>query len=263
MDYVMNKDTQTSGKQIYLFIGASSVITKAIAEQYAIMGHHIILAGRNTDDMMITAKHLTLLGATSATAIPLDLQNFDNHQDFFQKISELHGQYDKSLLNIFVLSSIMPSQSDIDKNPILGIDCVTIGLTGIISVLQRFMAFFEQEKQGSVTIFGSVAGDRGRLKNYVYGATKAGLECYASGLRNQLGRFGVHVMLVKPGFMNTPMIEGMKLPPLPIAQPKDVAYSVVESLDKKRNVIYVPWFWRIIMGIIQHIPEFIFKKMSF
>lgn len=259
----MNKNNKTMGKEIYLFIGASSVITKAIAEQYATQGHHIVLAGRNNDDMLITTQHLTLLGATSATAITLDLQESHTHQAFFQKISDLYEHHDKPTLNIYVLSGIMPSQTDIDTNPQLGIDCVTIGLTGIISVLQRFMSFFEQQQQGSITIFGSVAGDRGRLKNYVYGATKAGLACYASGLRNQLGRFGVHVMLVKPGFMNTPMIQGMKLPPLPIAQPKDVARVVIESLQKKRNVIYVPWFWRIIMGIIQHIPEFIFKKMSF
>ena len=260
MDYIMNDATH---KQLYLFIGASSVITKAIAEKYAADGHHIILAGRANNDTLVTCNHLVLLGAGSVTAVTLDLQHYPSHPDFVQKISNLHTEYEKPALNIFVLGAIMPSQSDIDNNPQLGIDCVDIGLTGIISVLQRFLPLLTEQKNGTITLFGSVAGDRGRLKNYVYGATKSGLECYASGLRNQLGRVGVHVMLVKPGFMNTPMTQGMKLPPLPIAQPKDVAQAVVWSLRAKKNVIYVPCFWRIIMGIITHIPEFIFKKMSF
>jgi short-subunit dehydrogenase len=250
-------------KQIYVFIGASSVITKAIAEEYAKAGNHIVLVGRDYENIILSTNHLTVLGAASTTAIQLDLQNDKTHDDFIKTITDLHETHNKPILNIFVLSAIMPQQTEIDKNPQLGIDCITVGLTGIMSVLQRFIPLFTQEKQGTITIFGSVAGDRGRLKNYVYGATKAGLECYASGLRNQLGRSGVHVMLVKPGFMNTPMIQGIKLPPLPIAQPIDVAHSVIKSLEKKRNVIYIPWFWRIIMGIIKHIPECIFKKMSF
>lgn len=259
----MNVMNNTS-KQIYLFIGASSVITKAIAEHYALDGHHIILAGRNNDDdILLTCNHLKLMGATTAIAQTLDLNQIQTHQNFVDIITEFHAQNEYLPLNIFVLGGIMPPQAEIDTNPQLGIDCVNVGLTGIISVLQRFIPIFTKRQQGTVTIFGSVAGDRGRLKNYVYGATKAGLECYASGLRNYLGRVGVHVMLVKPGFMNTPMIQGMTLPPLPIAEPKDVAIAVTQSLEKKKNVIYVPWFWRIIMGIIYHIPEFIFKKMSF
>jgi short-subunit dehydrogenase len=239
------------------------VITKAIAEKYAIDGHHIILAGRANDDIVTTCNHLKILGAESAIFEILNLDDVKTHEQFVQTIIAFQKEHDSIPLNIFVLSAIMPPQTDIDTNPQLGIDCVNIGLTGIISVLQRFVPFFSTEQKGTITVFGSVAGDRGRLKNYVYGATKAGLECYTSGLRNYLGRSDVHVMLVKPGFMNTPMIQGMKLPPLPIAEPKDVATVVIASLEKKKNVIYVPWFWRIIMGIIQHIPEFIFKKMSF
>jgi short-subunit dehydrogenase len=250
-------------KQIYLFIGASSVITKAISEQYAKMGHHIILAGRTKTEMDAASLHLKSLGASTADSMVLDLQNPNSHNDLIEFVKASHATHNKPTLNIFALSAIMPPQQDINQEPQKGLDCITIGFTGLVSVLHRFVPFFEAEKNGSITVFGSVAGDRGRLNNYVYGATKAGLACYVSGLRNQLGRSGVHVMLVKPGFMNTPMIKGMKLPPLPIAQPNDVADCVIKSLEKKKNVIYVPWFWRIIMGIIQHIPECIFKKMSF
>lgn len=249
-------------KKLYIFIGASSVITQSIAQKYAMQGHHIILAGRKNNQHEAQVTALKSKGAASVDYLELDTKNFAQHAAFFNQIVALHTAYKQADMNIFVLSAIMPSQEEMTQDTQLAVDCIEVGLTGIVSILQKFIPYFQTHKAGNIVLFGSVAGDRGRLKNYVYGATKAGLACYASGLRNQLGRSNVHVMLVKPGFMNTPMIKGMKLPPLPIAEPEDVARQVIKSLEKKRNVIYVPRFWRLIMWVISLIPECIFKKMS-
>jgi short-subunit dehydrogenase len=113
---------------------------------------------------------------------------------------------------------------------------------------------------GSITLISSVAGDRGRQSNYAYGSAKAALNTFASGLRNRFFKQGVHVMTVKPGFIDTPMTWGMKSPL--IASRESVAESIVEAMKNRSNVVYVPFFWRYIMLIIIHIPEMIFKRLS-
>jgi short-subunit dehydrogenase len=112
-----------------------------------------------------------------------------------------------------------------------------------------------------LAVLSSVAGDRGRKSNYVYGSSKAGLSTYVDGLRNRIDREGVSVMTIKPGPVKTAMTEGMKGSGK-FADVEAVASALVKSIDKRTDVVYVPGIWRIIMGVITHIPEFIFKKMS-
>ncbi len=133
--------------------------------------------------------------------------------------------------------------------------------TGAVSVLHRLAPYLEEQGDGHVVVLSSVAGDRGRLKNYVYGSAKAGLNAYLQGLRARLFRRGVSVTTVKPGFMDTDMtwgIEGMFL----VASPDQAARACLKAAGKRRHVVYVPFFWWGIMTIIRHIPEFIFKKMN-
>ena len=107
-----------------------------------------------------------------------------------------------------------------------------------------------------------VAGERGRQSNYLYGSAKAGFTAYLSGLRNRLFHHGLHVLSIQPGFVYTRMTEGLTLPPLLTATPEQVASAVSKAIDKKKNVVYVKWFWRWIMLIIKSIPEFLFKKLK-
>jgi short-subunit dehydrogenase len=155
----------------------------------------------------------------------------------------------------------MPDQSAIDADPSLIDGTVIDSFTGPARFLQMLAPLIEARGAGCVVGIGSVAGDRGRIGNYVYGAAKAGFHTYLSGLRNRLTRAGGHVVTVKPGFVDTAMtwgIEGMFL----VAAPEKVAVDILKAVRKKRNVIYTPFFWRYIMLIIRSIPEPIFKKMS-
>ena len=164
-------------------------------------------------------------------------------------------------LNAAVFVGSMPEQSEIDQDPELIDGVVQDSFTGPIRFLHLLAPHMEERESGTIIGVGSVAGDRGRVGNYVYGAAKAGFHAYLSGLRNRLGRKGVHVVTAKPGFVDTGMtwgIEGMFL----VASPEDVADSLLKAVKKKRNVIYTPWFWRYIMLIIRSVPEFIFKKLS-
>jgi short-subunit dehydrogenase len=148
-----------------------------------------------------------------------------------------------------------------DADPSLALACIGTGFTGAVSILHRLAPDLARRGEGVVIGFGSVAGDRGRLKNYVYGATKAGLHTYLAGLRNRLGRSGVHVMTVKPGFVDTAMtfgLPGMFL----VAQPEAVARACLDAAAKRRDVVYVPWFWWGIMTVIRAVPERVFKRLS-
>lgn len=245
---------------IHLFLGASSAVARHMAEIYAAQGDSLILAGRDLEDLERTAAHLSLTHKNKVHALHYDALKRDDHEDFTKKVKALA---EGMSLNIIALTANMPTQESMDQDATIAVNCIDTSYTGLVSVLHPLASYLEEKQEGSIIFFGSVAGDRGRLGNYVYGSTKAALECYSSGLRNRLARSNVHVMLVKPGFIDTVMTRGMKLPPLPVVKPKFVAKKVIKAHAKKRNVIYVPFFWWVIMTIIKHIPEFIFKKMKF
>jgi short-subunit dehydrogenase len=155
----------------------------------------------------------------------------------------------------------MPEQAAIDREPALIDGVVADSFTGPARFLQMLAPVMEARGGGTVVGVGSVAGDRGRLGNYVYGAAKAGFATYLSGLRNRLTRAGGHVVTVKPGFVDTAMtwgLPGMFL----VATPEKVAADILKAVRRRRNVIYTPAFWALIMLIIRHIPEPIFKKMK-
>ena len=246
-------------KQIRLFLGASSVIATNMAELYAANGDKIILSGRNISALETTAQHIRLKYKTDVFIEHYDALNMASHPDFTRKILDLAGDMP---LHIIALTGIMPEQSVMDNNIQSAIDCMNTNFTGLVSVIHPLANHLEHTKEGSIIMFGSVAGDRGRLSNYIYGATKAALDAYMSGLRNRLARSGIHAMTVKPGIVDTAMTRGMKLPPVPIANPADVAKHILSAFDKGCNTVYTPSFWRLIMLIIKLIPEFIFKKLK-
>jgi short-subunit dehydrogenase len=139
---------------------------------------------------------------------------------------------------------------------------INVNYTGAISILNIVANDFEKERRGFIVGVSSVAGDRGRKANYIYGSAKAGFSAYLSGLRNRLNDSGVQVLTVKPGFVNTKMTEGLDLPPKLTASPSEVAEDIFNAQQKGRNILYTKPIWMVIMLIIKHIPEFIFKKMS-
>jgi short-subunit dehydrogenase len=242
-----------SAPQTWLILGASSAIARAFAREAAAGGADILLAGRDNDDLMRTAADIRVAFEVAVRVENFDALDFVGHATLAAALADLPG-----VLNIAVLFGIMPEQAAMDADPALARACLEANAVGAISILHHLAPLLEARRAGTVIGFGSVAGDRGRLKNYVYGASKAALHTYLAGLRNRLGRSGVHVMTVKPGFVDTAMtfgLPGMFL----VAQPRDVARA---CLAKKRDVIYVPWFWWGIMAIIRAVPERVFKKLK-
>jgi len=240
----------------WIILGATSSMAKAFARAVAESGARVFLAGRDMDDLAATAIDCHLRGAALAEPLAFDARKQPGFAQAIARVAQEDG-----LINVAVFVGSMPAQADIDADPTLIQGVVTDSFTGPAAFLQEIAPEMERRSGGCVIGVGSVAGDRGRIGNYVYGSAKAGFHTYLSGLRNRLTRSGGHVVTVKPGFVDTAMtwgIEGMFL----VAPPEKVARDLLRAAEKKKNVIYTPFFWAIIMGIITRIPERVFKKMS-
>jgi short-subunit dehydrogenase len=240
----------------WIILGATSSMARAFARSVAADGALVLLGGRDLPELAALAADCTLRGARGAEALAFDARDPSGFPALIARMEAEEGE-----LNAAVFVGSMPPQSDIDADPSLIDGVVQDSFTGPARFLQLLAPAQEARGGGTVVGVASVAGDRGRIGNYVYGSAKAGFATYLSGLRNRLTRAGGHVVTVKPGFVDTAMtwgLPGMFL----VATPEKVAGDIMKAVRKKRNVIYTPFFWRFIMLIIIHVPEFIFKKMK-
>ncbi|SLN49522.1 SDR family NAD(P)-dependent oxidoreductase [Pseudooctadecabacter jejudonensis] len=242
--------------ETWIVLGASSTIAKAFIRSVAEQGAHVILAGRRMDDLDATAADATARGAEGATPVMFDARDPATFDGILDVATSRPGT-----LNCAVFVGSMPPQDAIDADPSILDGVIADSLTGPARVLQMLAPHLQTRGTGAIVGVGSVAGDRGRVGNYVYGAAKAGFATYLSGLRNALGRHGVHVLTVKPGPVETAMTEG--LGPQPFMTTADaVVADIHKALQKKRNTLYTKWIWWPVMTVIKLIPEPIFKKMS-
>lgn len=239
----------------WIVLGATSSMARAFTRAVIARGEGVILCGRDMDDLAASASDAKARGAPVAEAMAFDARQSKSFAPILTRAEALEGR-----VSVAVFVGSMPPQDDIDADPGLIAGTIADSFGGPAAFLTAIAPTLE-DKGGAVVGVGSVAGDRGRLGNYVYGSAKAGFHTYLAGLRNRLGRSGVSVLTVKPGFVDTAMtygLEGMFL----VASPEKVAKDILRGVDKGRNVIYTPFFWWGIMNIIRHIPEPIFKKLS-
>lgn len=242
--------------ETWLILGATSSMARALARKLAARGANLLLAGRDMTDLQASAADCRLRGARLAEALHFDARNPDTFQPILDRMAELEG-----IPNAAVFVGSMPPQEEIDADPAMLDGVVADSHTGPARLLHGLAPMLEERGAGTIVGVGSVAGDRGRVGNYVYGSSKAGFATYMSGLRNRLTRSGAHAITVKPGFVDTAMtwgLDGMFL----VAPPEAVADAILKAVEKKKNVIYTPFFWRYIMMIIRSVPEPIFKKLS-
>lgn len=246
-----------SSSRKILIIGATSAMARAIAAAFARCGDSLYLAARDTDEAAHIAADLAVRYQVSTHFGKIDIARTSGHAAFITQVIDALGGLD----GVVFAAGFMADQADAEQDFSLVENMVQVNYLGAMSVLDQCASYLQQQKSGFIVGISSVAGDRGRQSNFYYGSTKAALAVYFSGLRNKLQSHGVHVMTVKPGFVDTAMTYGLKGMFL-VASPQFIGDKIVQAVSKKRNVVYLPWFWRYIMLIIRHIPEFIFKKLK-
>ncbi len=238
-----------------LILGATSDMAVAIAHEYAAKGFSIVLAARNTDRLKNFQKDLEIRYSVSVRLVNFDASKFEEHEQFVSQMEDLPP------ITVCVFG-YLGDQQVAQEHWKEAQDIINTNYVGAVSVLNHIAQHYEKQKAGSIAGISSVAGERGRQSNYIYGSAKAGFSAYLSGLRNRLHSAGVHVSTVKPGFVNTKMTDGLNLPGPLTAQPKQVAKAVYKAIESKKNIIYVLPIWRWIMLLVKNIPEGIFKKLK-
>lgn len=243
--------------QKILIIGATSAIAEATARKFAGAQDSLFLLARDSERLALMARDLKVRGAEMVEVATLDVNDFSAHKERIdQAIATLQG-----LDVVLIAHGTLPDQGACEADSERTLLELNTNFISIVSLLTHLANFFERQGGGTIVVISSVAGERGRKSNYVYGSAKGALSIFAQGLRNRLSRSNVQVLTVKPGFVDTPMTKDFTKGPLWV-QPDVIATGIVKGIARGRDVIYLPWFWRWIMVVIKAIPESVFKKMS-
>jgi len=238
-----------------LVLGATSGIAQACIRLWAARGDSLFLVARNADKLNAVAADASIRGAAHVDTAAADLDDTAAHPALLaHAVNSLAG------LDIaFIAFGVLGDSGD---HSFASAEAVLhTNLVAPVSAITWLGDYFAQRHMGTLAVMSSVAGDRGRKSNYIYGASKAGLSAFVDGLRNRIDREGVRVMTIKPGPVRTAMTESMKGSEK-FADVEKVAATLVKEIDKGTDVVYVPGIWRIIMTVVRAIPERIFKKMN-
>jgi len=244
-----------------LILGATSDIGVAIARRFAAAGYNVQLAARNPAGIQPLAPELSRSFGITATTHAFDAAAGDAaHTAFLENLSPLP---DTTVYTIGYMRPVKDASApELASSGDETDRVLAANYTGAVSILNKIAARYVSQQKGTILGISSVAGERGRQSNFLYGSAKAAFTAYLSGLRNYCSPLGVHVATIKPGFVYTKMTAGLTLPPRLTATPQQVASAVYRAAEKKKNVVYVKGIWRWIMLVIRSIPEPIFKKLK-
>ena len=241
--------------QFVLIIAATSDIAKALARVYAEAGYCLYLTARNSSNLQALAQDIKLRYSVQVKLKDFDSSDFASHDDFFATL-------DPKPFGVIAAAGYMQDQQQCQYNWQESLNTINVNFTGAVSLLNIVANDMQAKRQGFIIGISSVAGDRGRAANYIYGSAKAGFSTYLSGLRNRLFQYNVQVLTIKPGFVYTKMTQNLKLPPLLTADTQSVAKAIFKAQQNGKDVLYTKAIWQLIMLIIKLIPEYIFKRLN-
>lgn len=238
-----------------LVLGATSAIAQHVIRLLAARGASLFLAGRNPERLEAVRQDATTRGAR-AESLALDLDDVSRHEALVEQAAAALGGLD----GVVLAHGVLGDQAECERSYAAAAKVLTTNFSSAASLLTVVANRFEAQRAGTIVAISSVAGDRGRQSNYVYGASKAALSAFLQGMRNRLFRSGVRVVTVKPGFVDTPMTAAVKKNAL-FASPERVARGILRAVDRGADEVYLPGFWRFIMLGIRSVPEWIFKRL--
>lgn len=239
-----------------LIIGATSAIAEATARIWAQRGDELFLVARNQERLNVLTQDLKVRGSSAVNSYCMDANNFEEHLPMLDKAFGMLEQIDVVLIAHGTLSN----QKECEQSVELTMKEIKTNALSAIALMTHLANRFESQRSGTIAVISSVAGDRGRASNYVYGSAKAMVTTFTSGLRQRLYKSGVSVVTIKPGFVDTPMTAEFKKGLL-WAKPEKIAKGIVGAIDKRKDEIYVPAFWWVVMAAIKAIPTNAFAKL--
>ena len=242
--------------QRILIVGATSAIAQETARAFAKEGAACCLAARDEQKLAAVADDLRVRGALVHTFL-LDVRDLPRHAALLETANARLGGLDAVLIAHGTLPDHARASASVEET----LDAWLVNATSTIALLTLVANEFERQRRGCIAVITSVAGDRGRQSNYVYGAAKSAVSTFLQGLRNRLWRSGVRVVTIKPGLVDTPMTASR--PRTLLAVPASVVgRRIHRAMRGRADVVYIPWYWRWIMAAIRAIPESVFKRLS-
>jgi len=239
-----------------LILGATSALAQATARLLARDGASLLLVGRNSAKIDSVKHDLTVYGAATISTVVQDLDDINSHDQLVTTANQTLGGIDIALIAYGSLGDQKTAESNFgEAHKIIHTNFVSCA-----SLLTHLANYFEEQNHGSIVVISSVAGDRGRRSNYIYGSSKGALSIFVSGIRARLFGSGVHVLDVKPGFVDTPMTQHLESKPLCVSADK-IARGIVKAIVKRKSVAYLPGIWRPIMFLIRMLPQVIFLRL--
>ena len=243
--------------QKVLILGATSAMAQATARLLADRGASLFLVARDPYKLGAVVSDLQTRGAKTVYSVAMDLDRLEEHASMISSAVQILGSLDLALLAHGVLGDQAAAQAD----PRVAEAIYLTNFLSPASLITLLANYFEARGAGCLAVISSVAGDRGRKSNYVYGASKGALNILLDGVRNRVDRAGVHVLTIKPGFVATPMTAHLPRGPL-FAEPRTIGKGILRAVASRKDTAYLPGFWALIMFVIRSIPNAIFKKMN-
>ncbi len=240
-----------------LILGATSAIAEQFARLYACSENEVLLVARNADSLEEISQDLNVRGYSKTSSISYDFSDVEKATNLIKQCYETLGNIDI----VLIAFGTLPDQNEVSLDSNAMHKEILLNYNSIVILLNELANLFEKQKNGTIAVISSVAGDRGRQSNYVYGSAKGGISIFMQGLRNRLAGYNIQILTVKPGFVITPMTDSFEKGLLWVG-PDKIARDIKKAINKKKDVLYTPWFWWWIMLIIRFIPEKIFKKMK-
>jgi hypothetical protein len=248
-----------SAKLRVAIFGATSEIATAVARRLASEGDSLVLVGRDSAAIAAAARDLTVRGAAQVVEVTADLAATDTLGGVAQRAWDAFAGIDVAL----IAYGSLPDQAALEADPAAATPMLTLNLASPAVLALHLARHFEAQRSGIIAVITSVAGDRGRKSNFLYGAAKGGLQRFLEGLRHRLFAAGVQVLDIRPGFVSTRMTEHLERGGPLWAAPDKVAADIVRAIHKRRAVLYTPWFWRGILAVVCALPRPLFHRTSF
>lgn len=241
-----------------LIVGATSAIATACARRWARTGARLHLVGRDPDKLEAVAADLSVLGAAQVSCFQMEATDLAAHPAMLETALAALGEIDIAL----IAHGSLPDQPACQADAVLAAREFEVNAISVIALLTLLGNRMEAQRHGALAVISSVAGDRGRASNYVYGSAKAAVQAFCEGLGARLFPAGISVTDIRPGFVATPMTAELTLPAALVARPEAIAPRIVKAIEQGRPVVYVPGWWALIMLVIRSLPRPLFKRLK-